>query len=86
VSVLLILLPITNLGKFQKEVINILFLMFDRVYLTGFKKFGDHDVNPTQMLAEHFATLNISGLTCSVIEVTVEDVDSYINKTKQLIA
>jgi len=25
--------------------------MFDQIYLTGFKKFGNHDVNPTQLVA-----------------------------------
>jgi pyrrolidone-carboxylate peptidase len=60
--------------------------MFDQIYLTGFQKFGDHDVNPTELIAAHFAGANIPGLTSSVLEVTVEGVDSYIAKTRAAIA
>lgn len=28
--------------------------MFDQIYLTGFKSFGNVDVNPTELLIDHF--------------------------------
>lgn len=57
--------------------------MFDQIYLTGFKKFGNHDVNPTQLVSEHFAKQEIPGLKCSVVEVTTKDADAYIESIKQ---
>jgi len=56
--------------------------MFDQIYLTGFKKFGNHDVNPTQLVSEHFAKQEIPGLKCSVVEVTTKDADAYIESIK----
>jgi pyrrolidone-carboxylate peptidase len=60
--------------------------MFDQVYLTGFKKFGNHEFNPTEMISEHFAKQAIPGLECDVVEVAVEPVDAYIDKIKHKIA
>jgi len=60
--------------------------MFDEVYLTGFKKFGNCSVNPTQMIAEHYLKSTIAGLHSAVVEVTTKDVDAYINSMKKIIA
>lgn len=57
--------------------------MFDQVLLTGFKVFGGHEVNPTQLIAEYFMEHPRKGVSCSVVEVTVKDVDAYISKTKE---
>ena len=57
--------------------------MFDQILLTGFKVFGGHDVNPTQLVAEHFIQHPRKGVSCSVVEVTAKDADAYIEKAKQ---
>ncbi len=52
--------------------------MFDQVFMTGFKVFGGHEVNPTQLVAEHFSQAKVPGLTCTVVEVTAKDADAYV--------
>lgn len=57
--------------------------MFDQILLTGFKVFGGCEVNPTQLLAQHFIEHPRKGVTCSVVEVTAKDADAYIEKAKE---
>ena len=56
------------------------------MYLTGFKKFGNHAVNPTQLLAEHYLNSKVSNVHASVVEVTTKDVDTYIDSMKGILA
>jgi pyrrolidone-carboxylate peptidase len=56
--------------------------MFDQVFLTGFKKFGNCEVNPTELICEELKKYELGGVSCRTIEVTVEDVDEYIEQTK----
>jgi pyroglutamyl-peptidase len=55
--------------------------MFDFIYLTGFKKFGGHEVNPTEEVVKAIEAQNVPRVRCSVVEVTTVDVDNYIAKT-----
>lgn len=57
--------------------------MFDEILLTGFKVFGNHDVNPTQLISEHFSAHPLKGVNCSVVEVTAKDADAYVEKIKE---
>lgn len=53
--------------------------MFDAIYLTGFKKFANVDVNPTQLIAQHFEKQkhpNIAKVTR--LDVTTDEVDAYL--------
>ena len=59
--------------------------MFDMVHLSGFKKFGNYQENPTQLVSEHFFKQHIPNLLCSVVEVTTVDADGYIHFLKQQI-
>jgi pyroglutamyl-peptidase len=59
--------------------------MFDQVYLTGFKIFGGHQVNPTQLLAEHFSEHKVEGVETAVIEVAAKEADAYIEKIRTAI-
>lgn len=54
--------------------------MYDHVYLTGFKKFGEHTVNPTE---EAVKSVSMAGVTCSIVEVTTADVDKYIERISE---
>ena len=59
--------------------------MFDEIYLTGFKIFGDHSANPTEMIAQHFQKNPHLQVTASIVEVSAKDADVYIEQTKQKI-
>lgn len=52
--------------------------MFDWVYLTGFKKFGGHETNPTEEVVNAITAKNRPRVTCQVLEVTTVAVDQYI--------
>jgi pyroglutamyl-peptidase len=57
--------------------------MYDHIYLTGFKKFGTHEVNPTEEVVN---AIHIEGVTCNIVEVTTVDVDGYIHRISHELA
>lgn len=50
--------------------------------MTGFKKFADVDVNPTELIIDELIKNPINNVHVSKLDVTVEDVDRYIQETK----
>ena len=60
--------------------------MFDHIYLTGFKIFGNHKANPTELIAQHFQQHPNPQITSSIVEVTTKDADTYIEQIKGKIA
>ncbi len=57
--------------------------MYEEVYLTGFKKFGDVDVNPTELIIDELSHNPINNVHVSKLDVTVEEVDNYIQEKKK---
>lgn len=52
--------------------------MFDEVYLTGFKKFGNVQVNPTELIVDAFLKETLQNVKVNKLDVTTEEVDKYI--------
>jgi pyrrolidone-carboxylate peptidase len=56
--------------------------MFDEVYLTGFKKFGNVDVNPTELIVDALLNEPLQNVNANKLDVTTEEVDKYISNIK----
>ena len=60
--------------------------MFDAIFLTGFKKFGNHAVNPTEEVVKAIEGRGIAGVRCSIVEVTAADADKYVEAVRSELA
>ena len=52
--------------------------MYDEICLTGFKKFGNVQVNPTELIVDELTNSPIPHVHPTKLDVTVDEVDKYI--------
>jgi hypothetical protein len=58
--------------------------MYEEVHLTGFKKFGEITVNPTELIVDDLTSSPIPYVNPRKLDVTVDEVDKYvIEKVKE---
>lgn len=57
--------------------------MYDEIHVTGFKKFGNVAVNPTELIIDELLKDAISNVYPSKLDVTVDEVDKYICMKKK---
>ena len=53
--------------------------MYNEVHLTGFKKFGDVTVNPTELIVDELTSSPIPQVHPTKLDVTVDEVNNYIS-------
>ena len=52
--------------------------MYEEVHLTGFKKFGEITVNPTELIVDDLTSSPIPHVNPRKLDVTVDEVDKYV--------